>query len=994
MTPINRRKKLLLVDDSAINIAILAKILQGDYELLSAENGRIALDILRATDSIDAVILDIIMPVMDGFEVLRHMRADSRMSQIPVVVASGQDDVHGDDKEIKALSLGANDYVTKPYKPDIIKHRIANAIYLHETAAFVNTVQHDALTWLYSKEYFYLQVEEIKKKNPTGKYDMVCCDIENFKLVNERYGTSVGDALLRYCADICRDDVGKHGICGRIGPDIFAFFIEHREQYTNELFARAVARINEMDIDLNVQLKYGIYIVDDMTIPVNLICDRAQLAIAEIKGKYEVYFHYYDDAVRKKMLHEQYIVSHMKQALANGEFEVYFQPKYELKSETVVGAEALIRWNDPEKGFLLPGQFVPLFERNGFITDLDRYVWETCCKKIRAWLDQGNIAIPISVNVSRTDLYNPHIEDVFLSLLRKYSLSPRYMHLEITESAYTENPQQLIETVLRLKKIGFKIEMDDFGIGYSSLNMLSELPIDVVKLDIGFLQDQERYNRRSVLSFIISLAKWMNLGIISEGVETAEQASLLRSLGCECAQGFFYARPMPALMLEKLLLQQFEKLVPAVSHQPEVTGHANIYHPSTIVMIDENGGDFAFIESMFADKYEVRCIPSSEYLHTSIQKDNSQIELVIYAPKENINQTLLVSIIDRFRPQQIPIIAIVTSQKDVDIAINIGATDYILKPFNEIGARNRIQNVISSTKVSRFEIESKINAAINDMKKRAEQDSLTELLNRAEFENRVDAFFCDNDEPSGCFIMLDLDNFKNINDAYGHAAGDEALQTMARSLHMLFPEIEIIGRLGGDEFALFIPHTMPKEDLIKKAQMLCRSFDIKPNHMTATCSIGLCVSPENGRGFRSLYECADIALLQAKRDGKNRYCFYQPGMEMSIDERPEKESAALLDNTADAVFVCDAVTSQLIYINDTACSLIGKGKNSCLGARCYQLFWDKCQNCDRCHAISGNTDCFYEEDMLMKDGIRRVHLKAKVENWSGRQVKIHYLTLL
>lgn len=338
--------------------------------------------------------------------------------------------------------------------------------------------------------------------------------------------------------------------------------------------------------------------------------------------------------------------------------------------------------------------------------------------------------------------------------------------------------------------------------------------------------------------------------------------------------------------------------------------------------------------------------------------------------------------------------AILPSIEDIDAAVDVGVSDYIISPFNETGAKNRIENIINSAKVSHFEIENDINSAILDMKKRAEQDSLTGLLNRAEFENKVQEFFHDNNEPDGYFIMLDIDNFKNINDSYGHLTGDDALQTMARSLHSIFPETEIIGRMGGDEFALFIPYTLNKEDLEMKIRKLCHALDFKVEKTEISCSVGICRSPENGQDFECLYENADIALLHAKQNGKSKYYFYEPGMETPIDEKIEKKAAQLLDNSSDAMFVCDAVSSELIYINDTACKLVGKSKKSCMGARCYQLFWERCKNCDRCSSIDRCVDNFYEEKTLMKDGKTPIHIKAKMDSWDGRRVKIHYLKLL
>ncbi|MEG0157695.1 MAG: diguanylate cyclase, partial [Anaerovoracaceae bacterium] len=339
-----------------------------DYQIIEAKNGKECLDILNTEENIAVVLLDIIMPVVDGYEVLAAMRKEGKFAKIPVIVTSGQS---GEKAEVKALALGANDYVHKPYNPDNIKHRVANTLYLCETAAIVNSAQKDMLTGAYNKEYFYLQAKEMIRKNPDKHYDIFCCDIERFKLVNDLYGVQTGDQLLKYLADMLVDFVGTKGICGRLGGDVFAGLIEQLPQYEESRFKEALDYINQFDVNLNILLRYGIYRITDPTVPVNIMCDRANLAKQSIKGKYGVYFAYYNDQVRTKLLEEEFISSNMKTALKEKQFQIYFQPKYDLKTEEIVGAEALVRWFHPEKGVLSPGYFIPIFEKNGFITDLD-----------------------------------------------------------------------------------------------------------------------------------------------------------------------------------------------------------------------------------------------------------------------------------------------------------------------------------------------------------------------------------------------------------------------------------------------------------------------------------------------------------------------------------------------------------------------------------------------------------------------------------------------
>ncbi|MGL4547726.1 response regulator [Eubacterium aggregans] len=313
--------------------------MSNDYNVLEAENGETALSILREnSEIISVVMLDIVMPIMDGYEVLRQMHKDLILSSIPVIVVSDQS---SEDSEIKALSLGANDYILKPYRPEIIKHRVANTIYLRETYSFVNSVQQDALTGVYSKDYFYLCVQETLKNHADQKYDLICCDIERFKMVNDLYETKAGDELLKYVAEIISGFVAGKGICGRIGADGFAFLIPYQEVYNPAYFEEVIEKVNQFHINLNIILRYGIYCIEDNTTPVEVMYDRSCLAKQTIKGKYGAYFACYDDTIRQKLLDEQVIVSDMREALENGEFQTYFQPKYDLRMEKSLGRKLL-----------------------------------------------------------------------------------------------------------------------------------------------------------------------------------------------------------------------------------------------------------------------------------------------------------------------------------------------------------------------------------------------------------------------------------------------------------------------------------------------------------------------------------------------------------------------------------------------------------------------------------------------------------------------------
>ena len=465
-------KKILIVDDQPINRQVLEKLLSTEYLVLTACNGKEALEILcREQHEVSAILLDIVMPVLDGYSVLSELNKDEVLRNIPVIVATQK---FGDESEEKALSLGASDFVTKPYKPEIIRHRLRNLINMHEATATVDIVERDMLTNLLNKEAFYHKASEIIQQNPHTDYDIVAFDIERFKLINDTYGTNEGDKLLKFIAGEINNIAQSYNcLCSRTSADKFIILIKRIEDHTPKIVESAIKNIADYPLSMKINIKFGIYEIDDRSIPVTSMCDRAILAANAAKGHYGKSYTYYDDSIRKRLVFEQRITDEMNNALAENQFKIYLQPKYDLITEHISGAEALVRWIHPEWGPMSPGEFIPIFERNGFITELDIFVWDKTCELIAEWKSKTNKLLAVSVNVSRKDIFKEDLPEILIGIIKKHHLEPKNLHLEITETAYTEDSQQLIDVVTKLKKLGFVIEMDDFGNGYSSLNMLN-----------------------------------------------------------------------------------------------------------------------------------------------------------------------------------------------------------------------------------------------------------------------------------------------------------------------------------------------------------------------------------------------------------------------------------------------------------------------------------------------------------------------------------------
>ena len=549
------QKHILVVEDNELNREMLVDILSDQYVIHEAENGQAALDFLNhSREEIALILLDMMMPVMDGYTFLKKIKAVPEHSLIPVIVMTQGD---SEEDEVNALAHGATDFVPKPYRPQIILHRIKGLIDFRETAALANQFKYDHLTGLYSKEFFWQQLKEILLNNEEDEYDIVCCNIENFKLYNDAFGAANGDRLLCEIAEFLTEKVEEHELLSRFRADRFMWVKKSACTYHDGVFTALDQQIRQLPGAGNLHMKWGIYKITDRSVPVEKMCDRVMLAVDSIKGKYLKHYVVYDDAMREKLLREQEIIEKMADSLEDHQFQIYLQPKICLHDGTLAGAEALVRWKHPEKGMISPGEFIPLFEKNGFITQMDQYVWEQTCVLIKEWKAKGYPVVPVSVNVSRADFYITDLTEYMDALVRKYDLQPSDLHLEVTESVYTENPIQILHMIEGLRSRGFVIELDDFGSGYSSLNMLNQMELDIMKLDMKFIQSEMmKPEDQGILRFIIDLAHSMKLSVVAEGIETGEQVERIKKLGCDYAQGYFFSRPVCVEEFEEILKKQ------------------------------------------------------------------------------------------------------------------------------------------------------------------------------------------------------------------------------------------------------------------------------------------------------------------------------------------------------------------------------------------------------------------------------------------------------
>ena len=413
---------------------------------------------------------------------------------------------------------------------------------------------YDELTGIYNKQAFYAKTKEMLLDNPDKNFDLLRINIERFKVLNDLFGESTGDKLLRYIGKFLEEINLPLCVSGRLYADNFVVCYEAGKGDSRRMINTLQMVADSFAINNRTILSFGLYRIDDKTLPVSVMCDRANMALWKAKGNFKNPYCEYDEKMRQQVLKEQKIINAMEMAIQNKEFTLYLQPKYDIEKGTIIGAEALVRWISLENGFISPGDFIPVFENNGFVYEVDKFIWEESCRYLRKWLDEGREVHPISVNVSRIDLYDPKLVQHLVDLREKYQLPSQYLELEITESAYTEDPEQIITITRQLREAGFVILMDDFGTGYSSLNMLKDIQIDVLKLDMGFLKSSD-YSAKggNILTAILKMAESLKMQTIAEGVETKEQVEFLKSIGCKYVQGFYYSKPLPVDEFEKLI---------------------------------------------------------------------------------------------------------------------------------------------------------------------------------------------------------------------------------------------------------------------------------------------------------------------------------------------------------------------------------------------------------------------------------------------------------
>lgn len=431
-----------------------------------------------------------------------------------------------------------------------------------EGRRIISEAERDPLTNLYNWNFFLVYANRLRREKPGQHMDAVAVNIDRFHSINALHGREYGDRILRGLGEEIQGFLNEKGLTDRDGiasrshADRFNIYCREGEDW-QALLERIQGAMDSRFDKASVHLRMGVKPWQDGMEP-EVQFDKARMACNKVRGGFKPQAVVYDDSMEQQDERNQRLLNDLGHALERRELEVYYQPKYRIQGEKpqLSSAEALVRWRHPELGLISPEDFITLFERSGQISILDNYVWEEAARQIAKWRDRYGMTLPVSVNLSRVDVFDPDLLKTLDGLVEEYGLNSSDLKLEVTESAYTENADQLIRVIGELRAKGYEIEMDDFGSGYSSLNMLSSLPIDVLKMDIAFIRNIDRNEKDfRLVELIIDIARYLKVPVVAEGVETEKQLKLLKDAGCDIVQGYYFSRPLPADEFARRILE-------------------------------------------------------------------------------------------------------------------------------------------------------------------------------------------------------------------------------------------------------------------------------------------------------------------------------------------------------------------------------------------------------------------------------------------------------
>ncbi len=587
------KPKILIVDDERFFINILVNLLNTEYRTVIALNGEEAIERTLSDSPPDLILLDIVMPGMDGYEVCKRLKQNAKSRDIPIIFLTVRSEV---DDETKGFQLGAIDYITKPISPPIVKARVSTHLILEQTreelkkynreledtvaertkdltqeildrknteAQLYDLANYDSLTTLPNSILFRQQLAQLIKTANTQNLNigLLLLDLADFKLVNKTLGLANGDALVMQIADLLMDTIPDAGSIARIGADKFAIALLETKR-SNKIkricakiesaFKRPV-RLETSDYFANCRI--GVAKFPAPSAKIDSLLTNAELALTQAKSGLDKDIVHYAPHLNKQVRERRSLAKGLANAIKRKQLFLNFQPIFEAASLQLVAAEALVRWQHPKRGLLLPSEFIPIAEKSDMILELGEWVLNSACLAARRWPEISNQKIKIAVNMaSRQCYYNLHCLSTLSKILKDTKLEANRLSLEFSENVFIDAPDESLDKLISVKELGVEIALSHFGIGYSSMGLVRNKTIDRIKIDQSVVADlQGNGTDLSVLTAILAMSNALGLGVTAEGVESQHQLDILKSAGCDWVQGFFIGKPMPADQFTKYL---------------------------------------------------------------------------------------------------------------------------------------------------------------------------------------------------------------------------------------------------------------------------------------------------------------------------------------------------------------------------------------------------------------------------------------------------------
>ena len=689
---------LLVVDDIPENIHELLEALKDEYRIMVAGNGAKALELVQGANPPDLILLDVVMPEMDGYEVCRRIKQTAAGARIPVIFVTVVDAVRD---KVRGFALGAADYITKPFDIDEVRARVRTHLELARLRRYLEDIvtqrtallevseekyrilaHRDPLTGLPNRVLFFELLGQAvqRAQREQSRLALLFLDLDHFATVNESLGHNLGDRLLVAVSRRLQDLLPARDTVARIGGDEFYIIVEEQEQTPVDLLAQRLLTELGRPFELEGQQVYvrasigiALYPADGNT--PELLQSSADSALHRAKAQGRGVLRFFSPEMANRAKERLTLEAELRRALANQELVLHYQPQVDLISGEVVGLEALVRWRHPQQGMVPPNRFIPLAEESGLVVELGDWVLNEACRQLKQWEKDGLVFNRMAVNVSAVQLSRGRLLASVEDVLTKSGIRPEQLELEITESFIMADREQSFQSLTALKKLGVRFSVDDFGTGYSSLGYLQQLELHKLKIDLSFIRGMTTNSgNAAIVRAVIALGHSLGLDVLAEGVEEPGQARYLRTLQCDLIQGYLSSRPLPALELAAFMANYQPLLVPLAEEGL-----------STILLVDDDTAVLAALKRLLRrENYRVLTAESCEQALAQLAEHEVGV-IIIEQRMPGMSGSELLALARRMHPRTVRmVLSGYTALDSLTEAVNSGDIFKLLtKPWDD-----------------------------------------------------------------------------------------------------------------------------------------------------------------------------------------------------------------------------------------------------------------------------------------------------------------------